>query len=170
MLHLDESTTEQLFRAITRRPKLILVVSLALIIGLAAGLSQLVKDTSVKAFIPPDHPSLLADDLVESIFGISDSLAVALVFERERGVFTPEALTLIAKVTEELKRLPNVRPERVNSLATESSIRGKDGSVYVDPYLIPGAIDQAAAEDSFARWLKMPLTRIRWSARMHGRQ
>lgn len=156
MLHLDEDTTRDLFIAITRRPRLILITSLLLIIGLAGGLAQLVKDTSVKAFIPPDHPSLVADDLVEEVFGISDSLAVALVFDDERGVFTPEALTLIARITDELRQLPGVRPDRVSSIATESSIRGEYGSVYVDPYVLEGAITEDAARDSFARWQNMP--------------
>ncbi|HKK23896.1 MAG TPA: hypothetical protein VJ947_09440, partial [Pseudohaliea sp.] len=131
---LDEESTRGLFRWITRYPRLILVLSVALILVLAAGLSQLVKDTSVKAFIPPDHPSLAADALVEETFGVGDSLAVALVFDSDDAVFTPEALALVAAVTAELEQMPNVRRDRVTSLATESSIRGEAGSVFVDPY------------------------------------
>jgi predicted RND superfamily exporter protein len=77
MRTLDEESTRDLFLLITRFPRASLVASLLLIVALAAGLSQLVKDTSVKAFIPPDHPSLIADALAEEVFGIADSLAVA---------------------------------------------------------------------------------------------
>lgn len=156
MLALNDQTTRLLFERVTHRPKLYLVFSLLAIIGLAGGLSQLVKDTSVKAFIPPKHPSLLADALTEEIFGISDSLAIALVFEGEEGVFTPAGLTRVAEVTAAVEALPNVRPGRVNSIATESSIYGEAGSVEVDPYVPNGVIDQSTASDSLRRWRNMP--------------
>jgi predicted RND superfamily exporter protein len=156
MLSLDEHSTRELFRAITRYPKLLLTLSITVIIGLTAGLSMLVKDTSVKAFIPPDHPSLVSDAMVDEVFGISDTLAVALVFDKPDAVFTPEALTLIDEVTVALSALPNVRPERVSSIASESSIRGEDGSVLVEPYVTRGAMDEAGARDSLQRWQAMP--------------
>ncbi len=153
---LDEASTRRIFAAITRYPRALLVASIAVLLVLAAGLSQLVKDTSVKAFIPPDHPSLVADAVVEEVFGISDALAVAVVFEGGDGVFTPEALDLIARLTAELERLPNVRRGRVSSLATESSIRGEAGAVLVDPYIDAAGMDPAAARDSLLRWRSMP--------------
>jgi hypothetical protein len=156
MRTLDDETTRELFQLITRFPRACLVASLVLILALAAGLSQLVKDTSVKAFIPPEHPSLVADAMAEEVFGISDSLAVALVFDRPDAVFTPRSLALLATVTEALERLPNVRRGRVSSLATESSIRGEDGAVLVDPYIDDAGMDEAAARDSLARWRAMP--------------
>lgn len=156
MPHPQSDFTHTLFRAVTRRPGLMLVASILLIIGLASGLSQLVKDSSVKAFIPPDHPSLAADEAVEELFGISDSLAVALVFSDPDGVFTPEALALVAAVTAAVEALPQVRPERVNSLATESSIRGEAGTVLVDAYVAGEPMDAAFARDSRARWERMP--------------
>lgn len=156
MISLDEHSTRDLFRAITRHPKLLLTLSFLLIIGLAAGLSQLVKDTSVKAFIPPDHPSLIADAKVDEVFGISDSLAIALVFDETNGVFTPDALALIDEVTDALARMPNVRRERISSIASESSIRGEEGSVLVEPYVETRTMDVAAAQDSLRRWQAMP--------------
>jgi predicted RND superfamily exporter protein len=156
MISLNEDSTRELFRLITRYPRLLLILSLLLIIGLAAGLSQLVKDTSVKAFIPPDHPSLAADAMVDDVFGISDSLAIALVFDEPDAVFTPGALALIDEVTEALSRMPNVRRERVSSIASESSIRGEDGSVLVEPYVASRDMDTAAARDSLQRWRAMP--------------
>ena len=50
------------FDSITRHPKTILLVGIVSIIATCAGLGQLVKDTSVNAFIPQDHPSILASD------------------------------------------------------------------------------------------------------------
>ena len=49
------------FQRLTARPRLMLCASIAVIVVLASGLTSLVKDTSVDAFIPPDHPALVAD-------------------------------------------------------------------------------------------------------------
>jgi predicted RND superfamily exporter protein len=156
MLTLNEASTRALFLRITRYPRSMLMLSLLLIAGLTAGLPTLVKDTSIKAFIPPDHPSLVADAMAEEVFGIANSLAVALLFEDEAGVFTPEGLALVRSVTDAVASLPNVRRERVGSIATESSISGDDGSVLVDPYLPGDSISDADARDSFERWRQMP--------------
>lgn len=143
------------FLRVTMRPKLAVVVTLLVVIAAAAGLSRIVKDTSVTAFIPPDHPSLYSDALAEEVFGLSDSLAIALVFDDGGTVFQPARLALIRELTERLEAMPNVRPERVASLATESSIRGLDGAVEVDPYIPFGTISERMAADSAARFRQM---------------
>jgi predicted RND superfamily exporter protein len=143
------------FLGVTARPKTTVTLSLIAIILFAGGLSRIVKDTSVKAFIPPDHPSLYSDALAEEVFGLSDSLAIAVVMDEGGSVFEPERLTLIRELTGRLESLPNVRAERVASLATESSIRGVDGAVEVDPYIPYGPITEATADDSRARFADM---------------
>lgn len=156
MKTLDEQTTSALFRVVTRYPRLLLALSLLLVVALAAGLPQLVKDTSVKAFIPPDHPSLVADETARAVFGISDSLAVAVIFREPGDVFSPAGLSLLSRLTRQLEQLPNVRRDRVSSIATESSISGRNGAVRVEPYVPRGAVDAETARDSLERWRAMP--------------
>lgn len=151
----DEIRARMFFRAVTNRPRLTVIVSLLLILATAGGLSQIVKDTSVKAFIPPEHPSLVSDALAEEVFGLSDSLAVALVVTDGGTVFQPELMETIRTLTQALEEMPNVRAERVASLATESSIRGDAGAVEVEPYIPAGRVDEATARDSEARFANM---------------
>jgi predicted RND superfamily exporter protein len=143
------------FLSVTARPKLVVGLTLLAVILCVGGLSQIVKDTSVKAFIPPDHPSLYSDALAEEVFGLSDSLAIAVVASGRGGIFTAENLALLRELTQRLQDMPNVRAERVASLATESSIRGVEGSVEVDPYIPSGSISESDARDSRARFLRM---------------
>jgi len=156
-MFLDRDFTERFFHRVVARPALTLAAGL-LIIGLcAAGLTRLVKDTSVEAFIPDDHPSVLANDRAEELFGISKPLAVAVMTTDGGTVFRPEVLALVREVTERVAALPNIRPDRVASIATESSIRGEEGAVYVERYVgragMPAAGDVA---DAARRWRSMP--------------
>ena len=144
------------FRRMTARPVPVLAVALITIVLGAAGLPGLVKDTSVTAFIPTGHPSLVADQKVEDVFELSDPVAVALISTNGQPVFTPDTLAAIAELTERISDLPNVRSERVTSLASESSIEGDDGSVIVEVYIDPYELDAETALSSFERWQRMP--------------
>jgi predicted RND superfamily exporter protein len=148
-------TARQVFLRVTAKPRLTVILTLILVLVSAAGLTQIVKDASVKAFIPPDHPSLYSDALAEEVFGLSDSLAIAIVVEDGGTVFEPAHLELVRELTGRLESMPNVRAERISSLATESSISGDDGAVDVDPYIPAGTISAAIAADSAARFAAM---------------
>lgn len=147
---------ERLFRALTAWPKLTVCVALALIVAMASGLSQLVKDTSVDAFIPADHPSLAANDRVRELFGLSDTLAVAVFADDGGTVFAPAVMAQIAELTNALKALDNIRADRVISLATESFISGDGGSINVGDYVQDGLLLQASANEARVRWQAMP--------------
>lgn len=143
---------EQLIRH--RRP--ILAISLLLIVAAGYGLTRLVKDTSVDAFVPPDHPSIQANDRVREVFGLSDPIAIAVMTRDGSSVFQPDILELIATLTEAVAALPNIRSDRVASLATESSIRGEDGALLVDPYVRALPLTGSDAREAEALWRDMP--------------
>jgi hypothetical protein len=65
-----------------------------------------------------------------------------LVVKDGGTVFEPARLELIRELTQRLEEMPNVRSERVASLATESSIAGRDGAVEVEPYIPAGRITE----------------------------
>ncbi len=147
--------TEQFFMRITAKPGWVLVAAAIAIAICATGLTRLVKDTSVKAFIPAGHESLVADDKASSIFGLSDTIAIAVLSTDDRTVFRPEVLALIADLSERVAELPNIRYDRVASLASESAIMGDAGSVNIDAYIDPFEIDENTAAQSRERWQKM---------------
>ncbi len=140
------------FMGVTARPLVVLAAATVLVIASGMGLTRLVKDTSVKAFIPPGHESLVADSKTSEIFGLSDTIAVALVSDDERSIFRPEVLVALTELSEQIAGLPNVRSDRVTSLATESSISGDDGSINIDPYVDPFEPAETSVADSERRW------------------
>ena len=152
---LSSTNTERFFQRVTSRPYLVLVAAGLFIALCGAGLTKLVKDTSVKAFIPAGHASLVADNKAAEIFGLSDTIAIAIVTTDGSSVFQPDVLAQISELSDRLAGLPNVRYDRIASLATESSISGEAGSVYIDPYIDPYALDEGFASRSRKRWEKM---------------
>ena len=154
MLAADQGT-QRIFQRITDRPGMMLALGLLMIAITASGLTQLVKDTSVKAFIPPGHESLLADAKAAELFGMSDTVAVAIITNDGSSIFTESSLTLIDELTQQIAGLENIQFDRVSSLATESSISGEDGTVFVDPYIDPFGMDEQFVADSRNRWLTM---------------
>jgi hypothetical protein len=153
---LKHSKAELFFWQITRSPLLIVLVSVMLLLGTAAGLLTIVKDTSVKAFIPSDHPSRITDQDITETFGLTDTVAVAMISQDGSNVFQPNALAALEQLSEQIADLDNIRDDRVSSLATKSSIRGDDGAVLVDEYVPYGGLSEADAQDAFARWQNMP--------------
>jgi len=148
--------TERFFWNVTRKPRLVTLVSILLLLVMAAGLMNLVKDTSVKAFIPSDHPSRITDRNITDTFGLTDTVAVAMISRDGSTVFTPRALAAQKQLAERIADLENIREDRVNSLATKSSIRGDKGAVLVDEYIPYGSLSDANARDARARWQNMP--------------
>lgn len=149
------AVTEQFFQRVTSRPRTVLALAAIAVAICGAGLSQLVKDTSVKAFIPAGHAALLTDTKAAETFGISDAIAVAVVTTDDESVFRPRILALIADLSEQIADLDNIRHDRVASLATESSIDGDGGAVLIDPYIDTFVLDDDFAADSQRRWEKM---------------
>jgi len=164
---MSERKTDSLnrfFSLITGSPLLVLMFALLLSASMLAGLPRLEKDTSISAFIPAGHPSLIANDSVKETFGLADAVAIAVVMPEGSDVFQPDVLTLLETISERLADIENLREDRIASIASESSIAGDAGAVNVDAYLpyfdgLPGEWtedDFAATAESRRRLLAMP--------------
>ncbi len=149
------TASERFFQFITRKPWFVIAISVVIFGALGYGLKDLVKDTSVKAFIPPGHATLEAEKIAREVFGISDTIAVAVVNRDGSSIFKPDTLKLIARISDALSLLPNIDPDRISSLATESSIAGDGSAVYIDPYIDEFNLDNTSAQDAEQRWQKM---------------
>ena len=148
--------TERFFERVTARPRLAVFLALLAIVVAGGGLSRIVKDTSVKAFIPAGHESLLADAKAAETFGLSDTIAVAVITKDGGSIFTPTTLALVDELSNAIAGIDNIRYDGVASIATESSISGEDGAVFIDPYVEdPAYMDEAFVADSRRRWQQM---------------
>lgn len=117
-----------------RFPKQIIWLSALLLLVCTFGLHKLVKDTSVDAFIPKDHPSITARDKVQEVFGLKDPILVSLQTHKD-GIFDKEYINALNSLHHEIERLDNIRADRLKSLVSEPYIEGDELSLTIEPLI-----------------------------------
>ncbi len=131
------------FWLITSRPIPVLLIAGIVALVSASFMPGLTRDVSPDAFIPPNHPALILKQRVEESFGLREPIAVGVFRDGPGGIFNPDTLRLIQHLTEALQQLPQVDPQDVMSIATESGVYFEDGEPGYDRLL--SAIPEDAA-------------------------
>ncbi|MDX8390140.1 MAG: MMPL family transporter [Mariprofundaceae bacterium] len=124
---------QRLFKVITHWPKSTIVVVLVATLALAGQMRHMQISTDTEAFIPAGHEATLNNDYMKETFGTADLLWVGVF--HDDGIYQPETLQLITKLTEKIRLLPGVVDEDVISLATEDNIRGTADGMDVTPFM-----------------------------------
>lgn len=148
---------EEFFWWVTAYPKTIVLAGLLLMLSAAAFIPGLTKDTSSDSFIAKDNPARLYRDQVKKVFGLSDPFVVAVINHGSTGVFNPETLRLVQWLTDRVKKIPNVDPDGVVSLATESNIVGTVDGMQVSKFFNPLPATQSQANAIRAAIADFPL-------------
>lgn len=144
-------------RAGLRRPWLFLALVLSVCLALGGGLKGVVKDTSVDAFVPLDHPAALARDEARQVFGLDDPIVIALAAPKGQSVFTPEGLEALRRIHDAVRLVPGVKKADVLSLASEKAILGEDGDLLVEPVIEAGPVTKASAARAWSHVRAMPM-------------
>lgn len=122
-----------------RFPRAVVLVVLLATAFFAAQLGKLRWETDARVYLPKGHEAIIYDEKVADVFGFKDSIIIGVV--NEQGVFNPETLERIARITEKVSALPGVVATRsidVASLSTALMFVGDDtsmGSVRLMPTL-----------------------------------
>ena len=109
--------------------------AIILTIGMAWHIPNIRIDTSVEAFIQPDHPSLVSRNRLKEVFGLSDPIIVAVENRTRDGIYNRSSLQLLQDLTDTIQMIQGVDPERVVSLATENNIYGDQDGILIAPFL-----------------------------------
>lgn len=145
------------FSVVLENPKLMIILGFMVVLFFGAGLRQVVKDPSVDAFVPGDHPAALARDEAREIFGLDDPLIVGLAAPAGESLFTPAALEALRRIHEQVRLVSGVQRNDVVSLASEKAISGRDGDLHVDPILEDGPVTVRTAALAAERLAAMPM-------------
>jgi len=140
----------QFFRFVTSHPIVVLSIAAVVALGLASQILRLNLDTSPDAFIPPGHPALALKKEVEDSFGLREPIAIGVIRDAPGGIFHPDSLRLIQRLTQRIMDLPGVEPGDVLSLATESGIYFEEGEPGFER-LMPEVPETAAEIDALKR-------------------
>lgn len=113
------------------------VIALVLIVNviLALQLTKLTKNVHADAFVSEDEPALIYTDRVKEVFNLKDPIVIAVGNEGSKGVYNKETLVLVSRLSSELKKIENVDPSGIISLATESNIEGVSDGMEVTDFL-----------------------------------
>ncbi len=120
------------FKYVTSKYKIILLLSIIVMTGVALFIPKMTKDTSYDAFLPKDDPVLTFRNKTKETFGLKDPMVIAVV--NEEGIFNKKTLDLVQKLSEQLKTVPGVDPDQITSLWTENNIVGTYDGLQVDPF------------------------------------
>ncbi|MBK9132684.1 MAG: MMPL family transporter [Gammaproteobacteria bacterium] len=135
-------------KLVTRFPKLIILLTVVITVFLALQLQNLRWETDARVYLPKGHPAIHYDEKVADLFGVKDSLIIGIVND-EKGVFNPETLAVIKRITDKITTLPGVianRPVDVASLSTATVFTGDEESIGSVPLMTGVPQDPAAIE------------------------
>jgi predicted RND superfamily exporter protein len=136
---------------------LVLLAALLMTALAASGVSRIVRDGSVDAFVPMDHPAALARDAARDLFGIEDPVVIGLEAPRDGTNFTAEALGAVRDLHEALRTVDGVRKDDIQSLASEKAITGSGGDLEAGRILTDDPLTEAEVAATLARFRAMPM-------------
>jgi hypothetical protein len=91
-----------------------------------------------RALIPADHPAIAASDRAAAVFKARDVVVVGLSAPDAGGIYTPEALQLLSRLSVEIAQVPGIVPGSVTSLATIPRLFIEGGVLDLQPLLDRG--------------------------------
>ena len=131
------------------RPKT--VIGLAIILTVLFGLQfpRVTVDTDPENMLELDQPDRVLYNRVKKDFGIHDLIVVGIV--DEKGIFRPESLERVARMTSEILKIKGVIIEDVLSLTTTDNVKSSGGVLDIHPVMreIPRtseAVDQLRSD------------------------
>ena len=128
---------DRLYSLAIRYPKSTIAMVLGVTIYFAMLLPQLRWETDARVYLPKGHPAIKYDERVDEIFGVKDSVIIGIVNE-QKGIFNPDTLARIARITDKVAALPGVianRPIDVASLSTATVFVGTESSIGSEPLM-----------------------------------
>jgi predicted RND superfamily exporter protein len=112
---------------------IVLIILLNVMLGLQ--LPKLTKNVHADAFVSEDEPALIYTDKVKELFNLKDPIVIAISNQGSRGIYNKKSLGWVSHITDALKKIENVDPNGIRSLATESNIEGVSDGMEVTDFL-----------------------------------
>ena len=121
-------------RRVVEHPWLTIVL-FALVTGiLAVRIPELSIDPDVRAMMASDHPEFVYNEWLEDHFGIRDPAVLMVIDDGPDGVFTPETLALVQRLSQAMEELEGIDGEDLVSLSAVDDITGEGDVLEVDPF------------------------------------
>ncbi|MFQ3621018.1 MAG: MMPL family transporter [Spirochaetales bacterium] len=127
-----------MLKKLLAHPYLILLGTALVTIYFALQIPNLQLDNDPASFIPKDHPTYLAKERTDDLFGEDLALSIGLR-DSSGNFFTSRNLKILVSLTEALEEIPNVA--EVTSITTMDYIEGTTEGIQVTPLLDPARFE-----------------------------
>ena len=139
-------------------PRKVMALTVVITVILLTQLPGITVDTDPENMLPADEPVRLAHREIKKEFSLYDSFVVGVVDDTsEEGVFRPETLERIARITDEILKIDGVVAKDVISPLTTDDIQAVDGVLTIEPLMGRRIPDQETAERIRGRALENPI-------------
>src|SRR6266540_4945985 len=120
--------------AIVGRPKLVIAAVVFVTLALGFFMTRLRVLLDVDQQIPPGHPLVKVGKRIEKLFG-GKYMTVIGFYPKTGTIYTPAILAKVKRVTEELEKIPGVKPGSVLSLMTPrvKDVHSSDEALEITP-------------------------------------
>ena len=123
----------KLTETVTRFPKTTIAVVLIATIFFAIQFPKIRIDTDPENMLEQRQPDRVFYNNVKKEFGIRDLLVVGIV--DEEGIFNPDVLRRIARITDDILKIKGVIIEDVVSLGTSDNVTSEEGTLVVKRFM-----------------------------------
>lgn len=103
---------------VVNRPKLVIVLVLAVTAVLAINIGKVRVVLDVDAQLPPEHPLVKIGNRIQKTFG-GKYRSIVGVYPKRGTVYTPEILGKIQRITEKIQNIPGVKDRSITSLMSD---------------------------------------------------
>lgn len=121
-----------LTRFSVKRPWLVIALTLVITLAFLTQFRKVITDTDPKNMLPATSAVRVSNDEVERWFALHQDVIV-LGIVNEEGIFNRETLGRIARITEEVLRIPGVVVRDATSLTTVDNVLAEGGQLAVRP-------------------------------------
>ncbi len=139
-------------------PRKVMALTVLLTVVLILQLPRIVIDTDPENMLSEDEPVRIAHREIKRDFNLYDSFVVGIVDDTSpEGVFKPDTLERIARITDEILRIDGVVARDVISPTTTDDIQAHDGLLTIQPLMERKIPDSESAQRVFKRALENPV-------------
>ena len=114
------------------RPIINLILMLCFTVLMAAGLGKLGVRNNQDAELPATDPIVLTKEKIDTVFGDKSAVIIGVAAS---NIYQPDVLAVIENITEEVKNVPYVIRDDVDSLFTVNNIKSDDWGLTIDSFV-----------------------------------
>jgi predicted RND superfamily exporter protein len=133
-------------RRVVEHPWVVIVLFGLVTAVLAARIPELEIDPDVHSMMATGDAEYLYNEWLEDYFGIADPVLLMVINDGPDGVFTPETLGLVQRLSQAVGEHPGVDDEDLVSLSEVDNITGDDDVLEVEPFFEAAPSTQREAD------------------------